>query len=156
MGTRKVDPDLVLCGLSARGRSEALGLLADRALRFGYVRPSFKEAVIEREEKYPTALPVENEKTDIAVAIPHASPDHVLRPSVGVATLKNPVKFVVMGSEGDEIDVRMILMLFVPDGKKQIDVLKKIMAVIQNQKLLRRVYDCGDPARIAGIFNRVL
>jgi len=70
------------------------------------VKPSLAAAAIAREKRSPTGLPF----PDVAVAIPHAEPEHVATPALVVASLATPVKFRQMGSPRTTLAVRLVVM----------------------------------------------
>ena len=113
--------------LEAADWRDALAQLADHALAAGFVRDSFKDALIGREEKYPTGLP-----TAVPVAIPHADVEHVLRPGLAVAVLKNPVDFGEMGGADDaSVAARVLVMILVTEPHDQVEQLSRLIGVFQ-------------------------
>ena len=54
--------------------------------------------------------------------------------------LDEPVEFEMMGGMGDgPLSVRLIFMLAIKDPKAQVPTLQKMMAIIQNQQLLKDI-----------------
>jgi galactitol PTS system EIIA component len=84
----------------------AVRALAQELYRAGHVKESFEAAAVAREKRSPTGLPFEGG----AVALPHAEPEHVLSPALGVATLARPVKFREMGSPATQLEVALVVM----------------------------------------------
>ena len=84
----------------------AIRALARELCRAGHVKESFEAAAVAREKRSPTGLPFEGG----AVALPHAEPEHVLPPALGVATLARPVRFRQMGSPATLLDVALVVM----------------------------------------------
>ena len=69
----KIDISNVLIDLEASTNEEALSKLSDQMYQNGYVKESYKDAVIERERSFATGLPT----VYCSVAIPHTDIQHV-------------------------------------------------------------------------------
>ncbi len=104
----------------------------------GYVKESYSDAIIEREEKYPTGLPT----GEICVAIPHTDPEHVNDAAICLSILEKPVTFNVMGAEGETTEASMLFMLAVKRKEDQMDTLMKLINVCQDQEMLKQLIAC--------------
>ncbi len=132
----KLDSKVVKTQLEAKTKEEVLAQMADLLEDCGYVKKSYKDGIIKREEIFPTGLPTGN----IGVAIPHTDVKHVNKPMIAAATLKEPVKFRVMGgSEEEIIDVKIVFLLAMNDSTAQLELLKNIINVIQDNELLDKI-----------------
>jgi len=80
--------------------------LARALFAAGMVRETFEAAALAREKRSPTGLPF----PEIAVAMPHAEPEHVLSPGLALATLTTPVVFREMGAPQTKISVSIVVM----------------------------------------------
>jgi PTS system galactitol-specific IIA component len=104
---RPADRGIVCCvRLDVPSAEAAIRTLAGELLRAGCVKDTFEAAAVARERRSATGLPFEGG----GVALPHAEPEHVVSPALGVATLARPVKFRQMGSPGVELDVTLVVM----------------------------------------------
>jgi PTS system galactitol-specific IIA component len=103
-----VPEHVIVCiaGLDASTAEGAIRALARELHRAGYAKESFEAAAVARERRSPTGLPFAGG----AVALPHAEPEHVVSPALGVATLARPVKFREMGSPATQLDVSLVVM----------------------------------------------
>ena len=54
----EIDQRLLFPGLKAGNWEEALDRITEKMIEYGYVYPSFQEAVKQREREYPTGLTV--------------------------------------------------------------------------------------------------
>lgn len=132
----KLDSDVVKTQLEVKTKEEVFTQMASLLKNAGYVKESYLDGIIKREELFPTGLPTGK----IGVAIPHTDVEHVNKPMIAAATLKEPVKFRVMGgSEEDIIDVKIVFLLAMKDGNAQLELLKNIMSIIQNDDLLDEI-----------------
>lgn len=111
---------------------------------YGYVREGYGQAVVEREQVYPTGLPGKG----INIAIPHTNNKLVNAPAVGVIVPRKPVKFCMMGMKETVLDCELILPLVVKDSHQQIEMLKRMMKIIQDGEKLRTIRDSKDKAAI--------
>jgi len=102
----------------------------------GDVKPSFFEAVWERERNMPTGLELEG---DIHAAIPHADIEHVNNPSVALAILGNPVNFKCMVDPEKELKVRLVFLLAMSEPKKQVEMLQQVATILQDSQLVKRL-----------------
>ncbi|WP_422444919.1 PTS sugar transporter subunit IIA [Thermoanaerobacterium sp. DL9XJH110] len=130
-----MDKDLIVLNLKAESRSDVISQLGNLMKKKGYVKETYKDAVLKREEKYPTGLPSEG----IYVAIPHTDGSHVNNSAIAVATLKTPVVFKMMGNPENEVNVEIVIMLAIKNPDDQIQLLKKLMSVFQNRELLLKL-----------------
>lgn len=124
--------DLVILDVEVSDRFDALGLIADNFRRLGFVKASYKDAVIAREKIFATGLPT----VGVGVAIPHTDIEHVHTAAISFTRLKDPVDFVVMGDENSTVPVRLVFMLALKEAHAQIEMLQSLMAIIQDEKAL--------------------
>ncbi|SEC40872.1 PTS system IIA component, Gat family [Nocardioides exalbidus] len=104
----------------------AIRLLAERAVAEGVAHPSYVDAVLAREEEYPTGLPL-----PVPAAIPHVGAEHVVRPALGALVPRAPITFGEMGSRDRTIEARLVLMLFVTDPQAQVPLLGRVIGVLR-------------------------
>jgi galactitol PTS system EIIA component len=150
--TKIIDENCVLLNVEAINDIEILSRLSDRLYENGYVKETYKDAVIERENNFPTGLPLKS----IGVAIPHTDAHHVSQTTIGVAILKRPVAFSVMGSPNEKVNVSIILMLAMNDANKQIELLQKLMDFFQNEEGLRILQEMESEKDIAFYLEKQL
>lgn len=132
--------DLILTGLEARDAAEAIRALAENMYAKGYVKASFAEAVLRREELYPTGMP-----TEIPVGMPHTDVEHCLHAGISLGILKNPVEFHTMGEPTKIVGVNLIFLLSVVDPASQVKVLTRLVDFFQKTDELRRLAQCRNP-----------
>lgn len=108
---------------------EMSGVLIDA----GFVHESYSEAVIEREQVFPTGLPTQG----INVAIPHTDSDHVKKEGFLVGVLGKPVTFEMMASKDVFLEVELIFMLAIKQPENQLEMLQKLMLLCQDEKNLQ-------------------
>lgn len=89
-------------------------------LEKGYVKESFGNALIEREEKYPTGLAM----VPYPVAIPHTDPGHVNEACISIVRVKQGATFHEMVDVESIVKVNYIFCIALPGADKQTDVLQ--------------------------------
>ena len=128
----------------ATAEAAVRALAAELASR-GAVRPTFADAVLAREALSPTGLPLPTG----AVALPHADPEQVLAPALGVATLAAPVPFRQMGSPEIALDVRLVLLLALPTREDAQRTLVAALGALRDPATARRLAAAADDRALA-------
>ena len=123
-----LEPKGVLLNVDAKDANTIIQMLGSRLLETGYVRDSFVDAAIDRESRLPTGLPLGG---GFNAAIPHTDIDHVIKPGLALATLKNPVAFQNMAIPTETVDVSLVFLLALEQPKAQIEMLQEIAGVLQ-------------------------
>jgi PTS system galactitol-specific IIA component len=141
--------DLILIDLKAASAGEVIRALSGRLEEHGYVKPSFCDAVIEREKVFATGLPVE----PMGVAIPHTDAEHVNQMAIALAVLSSPVKFGLMGSEG-EIDVDLVFLMALDNCASQISMLQSLAEFVHKDGLVERIRTLRDKQAILEILEK--
>ena len=127
-----INEDLILLDLSGKGADELLGKMADNLCGKGFVKSSYKQAILDREKVFPTGLPTK----PYGVAIPHADIEHVKVPAISMARFSTPVDFVLMGEESATISVTIAFMLAMKEAHTQLNILQKLMGILQDGEAL--------------------
>lgn len=133
--SKLLDERLVFVDAEVPTVESAIRLMSSKLQELGYVKDGYAEMVLEREKSFPTGLPGKS----MSIAIPHTNPTLVLKPAIGVIIPKETVEFRMMGEPETKLEVGLIMPLVIKDSAKQIDLLKAMMHVIQNDDLLRSV-----------------
>lgn len=123
---------IIVLRQDAADREAALRRLAGEFLGKGLVAETFPQAVLDREQRYPTGLGL----GELGVAIPHTDPEHVLRPQLGFMSLATPVRFRQMGDESATADVSLIIMLALHESEDQLPMLQQLMGLFQDRSSL--------------------
>lgn len=130
-----IDEELIFPQLDLKNSDEIISFLAEKLEKAGRVKPSFEQAVKDREKKFPTGLP----SGEIAVAIPHTDVEHVNEASLVFATLKSPIKFQNMADKNQSLPVSFVVMLAMKEPHSQVTMLQSLMQLFQNQDHLKEL-----------------
>lgn len=128
-------PDLVTVIDHATTYQEVEKTLAERLVQLGYAKDTYPQAIAERETNYPTGLDVEG----INAAMPHCDIANVNSPAICVGVLKNPVAWRKMDDPDDTCPVYLVTMLALTEAHAHIDMLTKVVSLIQNQDLMKQI-----------------
>ncbi|MFB1050010.1 PTS sugar transporter subunit IIA [Paraliobacillus sp. JSM ZJ581] len=130
-------------------KEEALEELAQCFKNEGLVTDEFISGVLNREKEFPTGLYV----NDVGVAIPHTDSDKVRSSQIGFMSLKHPVDFQAMDGSEEIIPVQLIFMLGLKEAHEQLDILQKLMGLIQKKSVLDELLDCSNKADYLNIIK---
>lgn len=131
------NPDKHYFAISLSGESDnkILGQMADEMYKEGYVTELYHDAVIKREEDYPTGLPT----GIINVAIPHTEAEYVKEAAICLGILDKAVTFKVMGTEEETVEVSLIFMLAIKHKEDHLGVLQRLVTICQTQDILSKL-----------------
>ena len=141
MGLKK---ELILLNLEAESNYDVLYKMGQKFVDVGVAKPSYPQALVDREKNYPTALPAQA----FDIATPHTFAEHVNEAAMGIAVLAHPVEWQQMGSPEITLHPQVIFMLAITDPKSQIGTLRKIMQLIQNNETLEKIKNAKDQDEI--------
>jgi len=129
------DETVILLDVEGDTKEAVLQTISRNLIDLKVVKESFVDAIIQRENEFPTGLPT----AGISVAIPHTDVEHVNRKTISVAVLKNPVDFVIMGDDQKTTPVQLVFMLAMDEPHSQLSLLQKLMEIFQDEDTLRFV-----------------
>ncbi|SKC83445.1 PTS sugar transporter subunit IIA [Maledivibacter halophilus] len=125
--------ELILKDIEGKSNEEILKYMANNLYHRGFVKESYVEAVIERERNFSTGLPTKS----YSVAIPHTDIEHVKKAAISVGVLKSCIDFGIMGEESTTTPVKIVFMLAMNTKHSQLDLLKKLMKIFQDEDVLQ-------------------
>ncbi|HWR22303.1 MAG TPA: PTS sugar transporter subunit IIA [Feifaniaceae bacterium] len=143
----KVREDLVLLGVEGETRDEVLYNIAKVLMEKGVAKDTFYEALLQRENEYPTGLPI----GEINLAIPHTYPEHINEVAVTIAIPRKPVVFRNMGDRDEEISVSVILCLTMRKMDDNVKLLPALMGFFANEDNLRALLACKTRAEVISL-----
>ncbi|MCT4618444.1 MAG: PTS sugar transporter subunit IIA [Marinisporobacter sp.] len=146
-----LNEEVVATNIVMESREELLNFMAEMLQKEGYVKETYAEAIIKREENFSTGLPTE----EFGVAIPHTDSIHVNEPMISIATLKEPVQFLEMGNPDGMVDVKIVFMLAMKDSETQVNLLTNLMRIVQNKELLKEIYEANKEQLVLIINNKL-
>lgn len=107
--------------------NELLKELAEYAIENGYAKEGYAQALIKREEEYPTGIQAKQ-----GVAIPHADLQYTNKGTIIIAILENSAQFHEMGTH-HAVQVEIVFLLLIQEIQHQVHVLESIVTLIQDE-----------------------
>jgi PTS system galactitol-specific IIA component len=135
----------IILNYPAKDAEDVVSALGDRLLEAGYVKGSFVQAALTREQSMPTGLPLGGETN---AAIPHTDIEHVIKSGVAMATLTKPVTFHNMANPEDTVEVKLVFLLALDQPKAQIEMLQEIAGVLQSPDLIKTLMNAKTPEEV--------
>lgn len=133
--TNLLDKDLIFLNSTPSNYTEALTELGNAMIAKDYANQDYIEALLKREKEFATGVPV-----DVAgVAIPHTDASFVKDNKIGLMIPNKPVNFGVMGADGEEIAVRLIILLGFADSQNHLSALQKVIESIQDPSFIEKL-----------------
>lgn len=127
-----ITKDFMYCKYNVADRDELFEKLSTDLVKEGVVNVGFSQALKDREKDFPTGLPVKH-----GVAIPHTDGSLVNSDQLVFVTLDNPIIFNEMGGDEEDIlEIKVVIMLAVKDGKKHLNVLQTLIEAIQKDSFI--------------------
>lgn len=139
--SKYLNESTISLNLEAKTSTEVICHLGQKLMDAGLVKDSFIDAAITREISFPTGLQLAG---DIHVAIPHTDIVHVKKSGVAMAVLQRPVVFQSMEMPSDQVIVSIVFLLALDQPHAQIEMLREIAEVLQDQVILQRLMRAND------------
>ena len=148
MGIEILD-NILIVRTNKTSRDEVLFDLSEAAINEGYAKKGYYQALIERENNFPTGLHLEK----IDVAIPHAEAEWAIKSSITIGILNNPVEFKPMGEIGDPVYAELVFLLTIKDPKEHIDFLRVFTTMLSESDLLISLKQTGNPEQVVELLK---
>lgn len=128
--------DLIFLDKEFKSSNSFLDFISDELYKKGYVKESFKEAILKREVEYPTGISTEKYN----LAIPHTDSEHVNEARIAFVKFNNGCEFKEMCTNNN-ISVDMGFVLLVNKKEDQITLLSKLMHLFSQNEFLQELYN---------------
>jgi PTS system galactitol-specific IIA component len=142
--------DLCIAQFAATSSEDVIRALAARLLTARHVKASFENAALTRERRSPTGLPFPG----LAVALPHAEPEHVATPAIAIASLVTPVTFRQMGNPAVKLEVSLVVMPALTAKEQAASELSRLIQMLQDDALRRELVAATDSAGLCAALGR--
>ena len=141
--------ELVFLEQSHKCENDFLNFISDELLKKGYVKESFKDAIINREKEYPTGIGTEIYN----LAIPHTDTEHVNKSGIAFVKFNNKCEFKEMCTNNN-LNVDMAFVLLVTKKEEQVVLLSKLMGLFSNNEFLEQLYNEKNESNIVIALNK--
>lgn len=135
--------------LKATDRETILRILGDAMIKEEYAEEGYVEALIKREQEFPTGLVIQ----EIGIAIPHTDARYVKKEGIALAVLKNPVNFYRMGREEEMIKVQLVFMLAIENPESHLNYLQRILGIIRDTDVLKKLMKAKEKKEVIEIIR---
>lgn len=142
---------LIYRKLNFKNSTEVLSYLADKLREEGFVKEGYKEGILKREEEYPTGLPAE-----IKIAIPHCDHTLVNEAAIAIGVLEKSIDFKAMDDPSMSLDVEIVIMLALDEPHGHIEMLQKIIKLIQSSEDLKKILTSKDDEETSQTIKKYL
>lgn len=132
--------ELVQLDMPVNNQTELFQNMANVLYEKGFVKDTYLESLLVREENYPTALPVE----PYPVAIPHTNVEHIIRPFIAPVRLKEPIEWREMANNDAIHQVRFVFMLGFLKSDEHVELLQVLVENFQDEELMQKLVDAKD------------
>lgn len=123
--TSLIKPELVFFDFEATDRVDLFTKLGAILTEKGYVKDTWLDAILDRENNYPTGLACEA----VQVALPHVDPQHLAKPYIAIVKPKSTVCFDGMAGSGP-VDAQLVINLgLLAHAEDQVGVLQAFLGI---------------------------
>lgn len=144
-----IHEELIVVDLEAESRIDTLTKLYEMLHEQEYVKESYLEGILKREEEFPTGI---NLQSTYNVAIPHTESEHVLKSGICLGILKKPITFKQMEDSAKDVEVNVVFMIALNKREKQVEVLEKLISLITNKETMEKMLELKNKKDIINLF----
>lgn len=145
-----VREDLILIGVEGETRDEVLNNISKVLTDKGIVKDTYAEALLQRENEFPTGLPI----GEYNIAIPHTYPEHCNEIAVTVAIPKTPIMFHNMGAAEETVKVHVILCLCLQKMDDSISMLPSMMNFFADEEHIKALMVCKTADEVLKVLGK--
>lgn len=130
---------------NAQTQEEIFMTIGKRLVEKGIVKEGFTQAIMEREENYPTGLDLSPVSDEIPnAAIPHTEAEYCNSKNVAFVKLENTIQFKNMIAPDNEIPVKYLFVIINNDASHQTNVLSGLMAFMTDAETMKKLETLTD------------
>ncbi|MFJ7513197.1 PTS sugar transporter subunit IIA [Peribacillus simplex] len=133
--SKLLDKDLIVLHSNAGHYSDVFKELGKIMIEKGFANANYIEGLLERESNFPTGVLAET----AGIALPHTDSSFVKESKIGLLVLETPIKFGMMGSDGEEVDVKIVFLLGCSEGIQHLQALQKVIELIQDARFVDQI-----------------
>lgn len=130
-----LDEELVFIDQEFSSKEEMIKYFSLELNKKGYVKDTYADAVLRRENVFPTGL----DTGEIKICIPHTDCEHVKKPGILVCTLKNGLESFRMDDPSSSIKFELAFILAIQNPEEQVKTLSKLMSLFCKSDVLKAI-----------------
>ncbi|MDH6366205.1 MULTISPECIES: PTS sugar transporter subunit IIA [Breznakia] len=135
MDSSMIIKDLIQLDMQVENQNDFFAKMSEILFAKGFVKETYYQALVTREEAYPTGLPTQ----PYPIAIPHADAVHIITPFVAAVRLAKPIAWCEMATSDVWHDVQLIFVLGFIKGDGHVEMLQLLVDNLQDQDLMDRL-----------------
>ena len=105
-------------------------------LKYGYVKESFLQNILDREKMYPTGFELGGKYN---IAIPHTDMKNVLKPVIYIVVLDKPVIFKSAEDGKTDIETDIVFVISLNEKDRHIVILEELMKIFSKNDLIEKI-----------------
>lgn len=133
-------PELVFFDFDTQTRQEFFHELYNRLYSQGYVQKTWLDAIVTREENYPTGLVC----PAVSIGLPHTDPVHIKKPYIAFVIPKKPIEFELMAQKGEAVEAQCIVNLGITHACDQVGILQNLMNLFSCEQAVQDLLHTQD------------
>lgn len=110
----------------------------------GYVTEHFLEAIIAREQEFPTGIMTNS----MPIAFPHVDAQYVKKNALIICTCHPPLMFNRMDEMQSTLDVKIAFILLIKESQIHMKTIAELTKIWQNEALLEFIYNANSNKEI--------
>lgn len=127
------EKELIFLDVDAVDRNDLFKKIAAKLSEHGLVKDSFQDALIKREDEFPTGVVTQY----LPIALPHANPENVNHPFIVVVKTKKEIHVQQMGTNEDEETRNFFFLGIVKETQDlQVKLLQRFMQLMNSQEFV--------------------
>jgi PTS system galactitol-specific IIA component len=128
--------DCFYSNFDSSSKEELLNIMSQGLIKNNFVTEDYFYKVMEREKKYPTGI-----QAAVGFAIPHTNPEYVMKESISISILSNPIIFHDMSDPEKTVSVKIVFLLAFNKNEKHLESLQKIIELVTDTSLINNLID---------------
>lgn len=141
--------DLIFIDFDCNSKEDFFEKISSILLEKGYVKPTFKAAIMERERNFPTGL----RTVPFHVAIPHTDPENIIKPFITVIRPVKPIEFFEMGTDDVLVQAQIMFLLGIHKSEAQIPLLQSLMEMFMEESVMNELITINDKSTLLQILK---
>ncbi|WP_084034799.1 PTS sugar transporter subunit IIA [Anaerobacillus alkalilacustris] len=144
--------ELVFPNFDCTDRDDFFEKISTVLVEKGYVKETFKQAIKQREDEYPTGL----RTVPYHVAIPHTDPVNICKPFIAVIRPTKRIEFLEMGSDDKRVDAQLLFILGLKRGEGQTALLQKLIEMFMQREVMDQLLKESNHADIIKLLKKTV
>lgn len=128
--------DLFFLNWDVNSPEEVFSRLEEALSARAYIRKGWMDAILMREDKYPTGISIPSGD----IAIPHTDPEYIEHQYIAVVRPRKPVDFRLMDGFEDASHAQLIFNLGISSESDQVEILQSLMKMLLNQNAAQSIF----------------